>query len=208
MLGTQAYKGTHTRNEKLYSCLRGARTRLRQCRGNNLWSSCNANFISSLKYQYGTSRHPATGKGHAPILGRQHFFVDSWSHTWHSWENVTLCCRGATLLALWATNSAPALAGHKSDPPTLSYNSKARFLLSAERRHKPQEMNQDSPSFSQEKKQTTRNESGSLVLFSFSKTGSTTMYGEHETARALHRCRKFHHDSSGNLRAHITYLPI
>ena len=68
-------------------------------------------------------------------------------------------------MALWATNSAPALAGHKSDPPTLSYNSKARFLLSAERRHKPQEMNQDSPSFSQEKKQTTRNESGSLVLF-------------------------------------------
>jgi hypothetical protein len=46
-------------------------------------------------------------------------------------------------------------------------------------------MHQDSPSFSQEKKQTTRNESGSLVLFSFSKTGSTTMYGEHETARAF-----------------------
>ena len=89
MLGTQAYKGTHTRNEKLYSCLRGARTRFRQCRGNNLWSSCNANFISSLKYQYGTSRHPATGKGHAPILGRQHFFVDSWSHAWHSWENTS-----------------------------------------------------------------------------------------------------------------------
>jgi len=48
----------------------------------------------------------------------------------------------------------------------------ARSLHSTERRHELQETNQDSSSFQrQEKKQTTRNESGSLVLSSLSETG-------------------------------------
>ena len=53
----------------------------------------------------------------------------------------------------------------------------ARSLHSTERRHELQETNQDSSSFQrQEKKQTTRNESGSLVLSSLSETGPSVTF--------------------------------
>ena len=53
----------------------------------------------------------------------------------------------------------------------------ARSLHSTERRHELQETNQDSSSFQrQEKKQTTRNESGSLVLSSLSEAGPSVTF--------------------------------
>ncbi|KAG2629063.1 hypothetical protein PVAP13_3KG402313 [Panicum virgatum] len=53
----------------------------------------------------------------------------------------------------------------------------ARSLHSTERRHELQETNQDSSSLQrQEKKQTTRNESGSLVLSSLSETGPSVTF--------------------------------
>jgi len=53
----------------------------------------------------------------------------------------------------------------------------ARSLHSTERRHELQETNQDSSSFQrQEKKQTTRNDSGSLVLSSLSETGPSVTF--------------------------------